>query len=247
MEDAQGVSKTTQARWGPWLAVVVLVGITVTLVLLDSGPSAPEEPPSGSVRLRLAITQNLEIAAATDFGQPPQIAVWLEPLPEGKPRTLYVTYRAGTGDWRDKSDCPDALPRWFAAYRAEQGIETGFPTPQNPLPDAIARATPLGPDFTVETELRPGSRWRIWLEVNISADYNDAFPRIDENGMDDLHANGQPSLLYTAEFTAEPSACPQFELTARTIPNSLTAETTPNLSGITSARHLLPKLELRIE
>ena len=71
MEDAQGVSKTTQARWGPWLAVVVLVGITVTLVLLDSGPSAPEKPPSGSVRLRLAITQNLEIAAATDFGQPP--------------------------------------------------------------------------------------------------------------------------------------------------------------------------------
>ncbi|MBT7304528.1 MAG: hypothetical protein HN849_33655 [Victivallales bacterium] len=236
-------------RWGPWLVILLLVGIVGTLIVLDRRrPAAvPAPTPPGIVHLRLAITQDLEIAGATDFGEPPQIAVWLEPLPKGPPRTLYVSYRSGTGDWKGKSECPDVLPRWFAAYRAEHGVETGCPTPQNPLPDAIAQATPQTPDFTIEAQLTPGSRWRIWLEVNLSADYNDAFPAFDENGMDDLHANGQPSLLYTAEFTAKPKAAPQLALTARTIPNSLTAETTPDLSGITSARHLLPKLELRIE
>jgi len=238
-----------QARWAPWLTVAALIGITVALIVFDRRrpAAAPVPTPPEIVRLRLAIAQDLEIAGATDFGEPPQIAVWLEPLPNGPPRTVYVSYRSGTGDWKGKSDCPDALPRWFAAYRAEQGMETGFPTPQNPLPDAIAQATPRTPDFAIQAELPHGSRWRIWLEVNLSADYNDAFPAFDENGMDDLHANGQPSLLYTAEFTAEPNARPQLALTARTVPNSLTAETTPDLSGITTARHLLPMLDLRIE
>jgi hypothetical protein len=226
--------------------VVLLVGGVLALIVHDRRRLPPEPGETPMIRLRLSITQDLDVVAKTDFGEPPQIAVWLEPLPNGKPRTLYVSHRAGTGDWLGKSDCPDALPRWFAAYRAEHGLAHGVPTPQNPLPDAIARPTPHEPELIVKAQLPPGSRWRIWLEVNLSADYNDAFPAIDENGMDDLHANGQPSLLYSAEFTAQPGPEPRLALVARTIPDSLAAETTPDLAGITTARRILARLSLRL-
>jgi hypothetical protein len=234
-------------RWAPWLAVLLLATLVAWLIVQDRAqPPAPAETPQG-VHLRLTITQDLEVAAKTDFGEPPQIAVWLEPVPNGTPQTLYVSHRSGTGDWLGKSECPDALPRWFAAYRAEHGLKEGVPTPQNPLPDAVAQATPHRPEITIESQFPPGSRWRIWLEVNLSADYNDAFPAIDENGMDDLHANGQPSLLYTVDFTAAPGAQPVLALAARTVPNSLTAETSADLTGITTARQILARLDLRLE
>ena len=157
------------------------------------------------VILRFIIKQDRIIYEDSDYGEPPQIAIWLENPADGELRTIYVTYRTAAGDFLGKSECPVSLPAWTAVYRREFGKE-GFPIPGSPAPEAITGATSQQELVTAEVEVPKGSCCLFYIEMNVAGDFNSRFPFEDENSRLDYHGNGQPSLIYRGEIKAEPGA-----------------------------------------
>lgn len=196
--------------------------------------------------LEFRIQQNMDQILFSDFGEPPQAAIWLEDPATGRLRTVFVTWRSGAGEWKGKSECPAALLRWFEIYRKETGRK-GLPTPQRPAPDAVTKATPLKEHFTVKAKVQPGTRWICWLEVNISADFNEHFQQYNEQTQTmDTHFSGQPSLLYRAEITANAGERVVPALYGYTEPDSPTGKIVRDLRPITTARDLYKSIEIRV-
>ncbi len=224
-----------------------LRGCMVALVLsLCSGAEAPDSTrkgPADTVRLRLEIEQDMNLVLFSDYGEPAQFAVWLEQADEKKPRTWFVTRRSGTGEWEGKLECPVALPRWFRVWRAETGRDR-LPTPEHPAADGVSGATPKAARVTLETLVARDARYVCWVEVNLAADFNAAFPKYDEDtGRTDTHHDGQPALLYRAEFEARTGAAPEFALYGYSNPEGKAER---DLSDITTARQIFSTLKLEV-
>jgi hypothetical protein len=134
----------------------------------------------------------------TDYGEPPQIAIWLE-YPDGRfYKTVFVTHRAGANDWVGKVDCPVALPVWESRqFGDKRGAE------ENRVLRAVTGATPKGGRFCVDVCVPRGSQWLYFLEVNVSGDFNAAFPYWSKTGNPDDVGNGQPSLVYGGKIVAK--------------------------------------------
>ena len=110
-------------------------------------------------------------------------------------RTLFVTRRTARDEWEGQSFVPVALPYWVTRYQREFGRDRG-PTVQDPLPDAVTGATPKG-SFSHAFAVGKGE-WSLYLEVNVSGDYNEHYQRVDVDGGVEDFGNGQPSLVYRA-------------------------------------------------
>lgn len=204
------------------------------------------EPASDSAGLdeltvTLAIRLNPDVYQESNFGEPPQIAVWVEN--EGAMQTVWVSRRTATGYWEGKVECPTSLPVWVSRYVEH----TGNPVPDllNPLPDALTGATPVR-NLTIRTRLPYGSSWTLFLELNISGDYNASFPPRLEGGLPDPDGNGQPSLVYTAPFRVLPDFRAEPVLTGRSGQLDPVSRPVSDLSGITSARHILKSCVLTV-
>ena len=121
----------------------------------------------------------------------PQIAAWIEDANGRYVTTVTVTNRSSKKNWRSapKEGRPEALPVWNHRLQMNQARDDL---------DTVSTATPKGP---VEAKidgslLARGSTYSIYLEINHSFDYNDHWTK-ENSGV-----NGQPSLLYHAQFTA---------------------------------------------
>ena len=157
-----------------------------------------------------------------------------------------MTRRSGTGVWEGKAECPAALPRWFRVYEKETGRK-GLPTPKAPAPDAVSGATPKSEHFTWRAEVERGSRWVCWIEVNLAADFNEAFPRYNEaTGEMDTHDSGQPPLLYRAELLAEPGRRIVPKLWGYVVPGSRGKHVERDLSRITTAKDIFRSISILI-
>jgi hypothetical protein len=199
----------------------------------------------GRTVMEFRITQNTDLILFSDFGEPAQFAIWLENPYTGLLRTIFVTYRSATGDWEGKAECPAALPRWFEIYQKEMGVK-GLPGPGAKAPDAVTGATPRGEDFARSVEIEPGSRWICWIEVNISADYNAFFQRLDEaQGVADTDQSGQPSIIYRGEITANIGSRLTPELYGSTVPGSQ-GMIDRNLEEITTAKDIFRSIEISV-
>ena len=197
----------------------------------------------GRIQLEFRITQALDQILFSEHGEPPQFAIWLEDPLTRRSRTIFVTRRAGTGDWEGKAECPDALPRWFRVFQQESGME-GLPRPGRTAPAAVTQATPKGDRFAWAVEVPQGSRWICWLEVNLAADYNPAFPALDEEtGREDTHHDGQPSLLYRGEITAKEGARLVPEIHGYTLPG-MAGKLQVDLAPIGTARRIFTAVEI---
>jgi hypothetical protein len=130
------------------------------------------------------------------FNVLPQMAIWLE---DGKGQfveTLYVTgadfkklrHAAKSGD--GEAFFADCLPYWSLRL---QSAGENLPSKENPYPEALTSATPMG-DFTLETTTSVGVPLIIYAELNKSGDENNVFTK-DANDW-----AGQPSLIYRAEI-----------------------------------------------
>lgn len=195
--------------------------------------------------LAFHICQNTDLILFSDFGEPPQFAIWLEDPESGTPRTLFVTRRSGTGDWDGKAECPASLPAWFVVYKRETGADS-LPTPDAPAADGVTGATPKSEEFAWFAEVEPGSKWICWIEVNISGDYNEAFVELDpETGYMDTDKSGQPSLLYRAEIEAAPGAVVTPELHGHA--ETGTGRVERELDSITTAKEIFRDIEIRVE
>jgi hypothetical protein len=125
----------------------------------------------------------------------PQIAAWVETAEGAYVAPLFVTQRAGKGNWMSapKAGRPESLPVFYHAASGQGGL------------DSLSSATPKGP---VETSpgsisLERGKRYMVFVEVNHSFDYNADWPdKLPSTDPRYSGVNGQPSLVYRAEFKA---------------------------------------------
>lgn len=196
----------------------------------------------GDVVLYFSVDLNPDIYERSDWGEPPQVAIWLEDSVGKDIRTVFVTYRSATGDWMGKVSCPVALPYWFSRYNKETGT-VGPPTYRNPAPHAVTGATPTL-ELTARTGVAPKSEWSYFIEVNVAGDYNRDFPSMLESGRPDPQGNGQPSLIYKGTIIAEPGSHSTPVLVGRTEQWSPTDTIIEDLRGITTAKELLGKIEV---
>lgn len=145
---------------------------------------------------------NEKLVKESTFGESPTFAIWLEDPETGSAQTIFVTSRAGLGDWEGKSAVPVALPKWFQINETEKLASKNL---DNKIPDklTITGATPKPGYFTTRVRVLPGSKWICWIEVNLAGDFNDKYLEYDEvNKTSDEFKTGQPALLYRAEIEA---------------------------------------------
>lgn len=190
------------------------------------------------VILEFSLVVCKEIYENSDFGEPPQLAIWLEQAGRGKMRTVWVARRSGRRIWKGKVECMMALPFWESRHKNERSDfrQRGL---LKRLIDAITGATPKGGVFTASVRVPLGSRWEYYIEVNVSGDYNVTFPSQLEGGTPDPEGNGQPSLIYRGRITALPDSADTPELIGRTDQWIPIDYVIPDLHGITNARDVV--------
>ena len=199
--------------------------------------SEPHEPNTTLLSFSLALDQR--VYDRSDYSEPPQFAIWLEDDVSGNIRTVWVTYRMGSGDWKGKLHCHTALPYWVGRYNKEAGT-SGPPTFYQPVPDAISGATPQQV-FVVNAEVPIGSGWKYFVEVNVAGDYNADFPSMI-NGVPDPQGNGQPSLIYQGQIEAVNGSHDVPQLIGRTKQWYPIDDIIADLQGITTAKDLFSEI-----
>jgi hypothetical protein len=145
---------------------------------------------------------NEKLVRESTFGESPTFAIWLEDPVTGQTRTVFVTNRAGLGDWEGKKDVPVALPKWFEVNAIEKSVEK---TINDNVPEklTITGATPKPGYFSTRVRVAPGSGWICWIEVNLAGDFNETYKEYDEVAKtSDEYKTGQPALIYRAQVNA---------------------------------------------
>ena len=189
------------------------------------------------LQLQFTIHQEQDVYEQSDYGDPPQFAIWLEDPDTRAVRTVFITYRTGTGEYEGKVECPVSLPIWISAFRTETGRDD-FPRPWKPFFDTVTQATPTSKEFSVSIDVEEGKKLYYYIEMNVAGDYNDSFPYVSSDGRPDDHGNGQPSLIYRGEITAEKGNVSQPELIARSHQYYFITESISDLNGIDSAQEV---------
>jgi hypothetical protein len=189
---------------------------------------------------------NEQLVKESTFGESPTFAIWLEDPETGSTQTIFVTNRAGLGDWEGKTSVPVALPRWFEVNGKENLSENRL---DNKIPDQIAvtGATPKPGYFTTRVSVVPGSKWICWIEVNLAGDFNDTYKEYDElNKTSDEYKTGQPALLYKANIVAAEGNETKPEIAGMCLIDSLNHVQIEPLMGITTATSVFDKIRIRI-
>jgi hypothetical protein len=202
------------------------------------------QKPDRNVVLLFTIFQERDIYEKSDYGEPPQFAIWLENMKTGEVKSVFVTYRTATGDFEGKAECPVSLPAWIGAFRKEKG-RNNFPTIGVPAPEAVTGATPKVREFTTRVTLPVGSNWNYYVEVNVSGDYTPEFPALKSDGTLDPQGNGQPSIVYRGEISCSAGNHSEPELIGRTEQNYFSTVINPDLSGIESAKKVFSRISVK--
>ena len=124
----------------------------------------------------------------------PQMAAWIEDYDNKYISTIIVTNKSAKKTWlkAPKEGRPEGLPVWNHKHQtASDSVDT-----ENI--DTVSTATPKGSVLAKAGNdlLIDGHVYNVFLEINYAYDYNDFWT---ENNSD---VNGQPSLLYHAQFIA---------------------------------------------
>ena len=220
--------------WGG-ISVSVLVIIVIGWELFST---------FGRTLLQVNIHQNKELIYLSTFAEPPQFAIWLEDPDTHRRMTVFVTRRVAVGDWEGKAEVPVALPRWFELFKVNK---SGGADVEKIPPLAVTGATPKDDYFSVRAEVKPGSKWICWVEMNLAGDFNEAFPEQNINSFEiDEFSNGQPALLYKSEITAEEGRVFEFKLAGQSNWNKGMTSVEPVSEGITTAKNVFDKMNIEV-
>ena len=124
----------------------------------------------------------------------PQCAVWIEDENHQYVGTVFVTKSASKKSWKfsPKEGRPESLPVWYnkAGISPEKAADKSF--------DAVTSATPKKSILAEQTlTLQKGKTYFVMSEVNQSFDYNEYWTKENSD------VNGQPSVIYAGQFTAQ--------------------------------------------
>ena len=203
----------------------------------DSEIPAGTEKNSTAITLEFSMRINEKSYQYTNFGDPPQIAIWIEDPKSGVIRTVWVTRCAATNNWKGKVDCPVALPVWKNQHRLGKS-EAEYKT------DVTSGATPATGLLTLKAQVPPGSRWNYYIEVNAAGDYNISYPYWSASGSPDTKGNGQPSIIYKGSIIADGKDRNSPDLIGRTDQRQEVNVPSEDLSGIDTAKELLQNIQV---
>lgn len=216
--------------------VLVLLVLVIGVVILRT---------HGRTQIQIDIHQNQEAILLSTFAEPPQFAIWLENKKNGKCQSVFVTYRAGAGDWEGKADVPTALPRWFQIFKVQGAGQSA--KGKDKMISAITGATPKDDYFSVRAEVKPGSEWICWIEMNLAGDFNEAFPQQNIANFEvDEFSNGQPAILYRGEVLAEEGQSFSVQLVSQSIWDDGTVRIEPVGEGVLSARNVFDEIGITV-
>jgi hypothetical protein len=215
----------------------------------DKKIEKPKEPDksvlsdSNRVNLEFSFDINKEIYQKTNFGDPPQIAIWIKSIDTMMLKTVWVTNRAGKNDWKGKIECPVALPFWEAETGLASRIFASLEERKSEF-DAVTGATPKKGRFSAGIKVSRYSSWEYFIEVNVSADYNQSFPYWSKEGVPDSEANGQPSLVYSGRITADGNSRDIPVLIGFTEQRHAVDTLSTDINSITTANQLVNNIEV---
>ena len=223
---------------------VILFSSVLLLVFIIAGIVIAKT--RGRTLLQVDIHQNKELIHLSTFAEPPQFAIWLENPETNELITVFVTHRVAIGDWEGKANVPVALPQWFKQFRGngkpvkESGSAKGSDM-------VITGATPKDDYFSIRIEVKPGSEWICWIEMNLAGDFNEAFPEFDrEDYKEDEFSNGQPALLFKADIKAIENQKYTPLLAAQSIWENGLARVEPVNEGITTAKDVFDSIQISV-
>lgn len=182
----------------------------------------------------------------TVYGEPPQIAIWLEQPDSNQILTAWVSNRSGKNQWKGKVECPVALPYWESRHKLEKSAFQERNLLER-LIDAFTGATPTGGEFSTTIRVPEGSNWRYFIEVNASGDYNKDYPYWSKDGLPDSEGNGQPSIVYSGSIIAVTGSSNAPVLQGRTEQRRPVTTLSPDLESIGSAKNLIRDIKLQIK
>lgn len=223
----------------------ILWGLGGVLMLIILGVVVLIGQTRGRTQIQISIHLNKEAILLSTFAEPPQFAIWLENKKNHKCQSVFVTYRAGADDWEGKAAVPVALPRWYELFKVQKA---GRPArEEEKLISAITGATPKDDYFSVRAEVKPGSEWICWIEMNLAGDYNEAFPQQNIESFEvDEFSNGQPALLYRGEVLAEEGRIFNVQLVSQSIWDDGTVRVEPVADGVVSARNVFDEISIEV-
>jgi hypothetical protein len=223
---------------------IILFSVGIFLVIIIAGILIAKT--WGRTLIQVDIHQNKELIYLSTFAEPPQFAVWLENPETKELKTIFVTHRVAIGDWEGKANVPVALPAWFRQFRGNANPGKG-PGPAKGSDMAITGATPKADFFSIRVEVKPGSKWICWIEMNLAGDFNDSFPEFNfETLKEDEFSCGQPALLFKAEITAQEGMKFTPVLSDQSIWENGVARIEPVSDGVTTAKNVFDKMEISV-
>jgi len=159
-----------------WILVGFLLVLVIVVLVLKSDWQQSEAPlqTGSSTWIEFTIQQDMNLIRQSLFGEPLQFAIWLEDQKTERLKTVFVTYRSGYGDWIGKTECPAALPHWFEVFK-EGTSTTELPSFNFHVPDTITSTTQETENFKTSVEVKQGSRWICWIEMNLAGDFNETY------------------------------------------------------------------------
>ncbi len=170
--------------------------VLMLMVSLSCGAPAVKPALDGTKpHMKITISFNPDIYKSMMFSKIyPTYALWAEDKRTGTVHTIYVTGKAAKGKWIMADERPSALPVWYGAIKRERLEHLDYTV------DSVTSATPSGSTVThlwqIPEDMR-GGRLNIYLEGNISFDYNSFYPKDARKGSPGYSdVNGQPSLVW---------------------------------------------------
>ena len=161
----------------------------------------------------------------------PQMAAWIEDSRGNLVQTLFMSSRNGEESWIGGVPRPEALSVFSGRHYGTDTVSSA--TPGEKEVSAL--------DSETELLLNKDSAYRIYFEVNLSFDYNHAYPEKSAG------VNGQPSLVYSADFTGDFKGILDLEPLGCGGVDSALEEPVPDMRGLTSALDIVKRVRVILD
>jgi hypothetical protein len=162
----------------------------------------------------------------------PQFAAWIEDKDGGYLFTIGISERSARQNWKSapKGGRPESLPVW----RHKRSVAETL--------DGVSSATPKGTAKAQgEFFLTEGVEYQVFLELNSSFDYNQAWTKQNSG------VNGQPSVVYSARFTPGSAGTIPLAPLGRGSVDGSEGVIIPDLTTLTTARFIAAEVFLRVK
>lgn len=190
----------------------------------------------------------------------PLFAIWLANDKGQYIQTLYVSKSVGKGIF-DKVNLkqgkweageiqrPASLPFWAHQRAVLNDFGTYMPTPRQQVTDAYTGATPIASFILhVKTEEPLKGKYRVYLELNQSWDWNEWWTNDKYPYDPDYKTSSQPAVVYSVEIDTENTRqMYEMKVIGHSHYSGLDGSLNPNLKSLTTALKIANKIAVQIK